>query len=248
MTEAASVIANQLKIKKSPEGRSSHKNWRRSDEYYTTGKALKSGQVMLGPAWFELGWKVRLFSISRTSTTYLLTQSKGPIVLADTKTAAAKQWMEELNEVGALMDGVIAVLHPELYRVVRERHATLHPDDAALRAFLDAWPSSYHGAQMIVNRETIMHRDQNGLPGWLDALLSVGTYGDKAVLALGTFGASVPYDSGSLVMVSSRVVLHGVPAVPPDRICLAWLWKDGIIPTPESRDLPEWAKLPRVYM
>lgn len=198
----------------------------------------------MGPAWFELGWEVLSCLFLPTAYAQRVLQSKGPIVLCNTKTPEAIAWMKEMQEVGALVDGVLAVLHPELFRAVRERHATLHTLDAASRMFVDSWPSFYHAAQVIVNREAIMHRDISSLAGWLDALLSVGNYGQQAVFSMGTLGASVPYDSGSLVMVSSRAVLHGVPAVPPDRICVAWLLKDGIIPKPRRGNLPGWATLP----
>lgn len=59
-------------------------------------------------------------------------------------------------------------------------------------------------------------------------LLSIGTYGPTAVMAMPTLGVSVPYDTGSAVLISARVVVHGVPEVPPDRICYALLMCDAV--------------------
>ena len=105
----------------------------------------------------------------------------------------------------------------------------LYSDGGPARAIVDLWPSVYHAVHVIVNRETICHRDLNGLPGWYDMLVSVGDYGEAALMSARTLGVSLPYDSGTVVMLCSRLITHGVPPVPPDRICLAWLMRDGIL-------------------
>ena len=137
--------------------------------------------------------------------------------------------MAEMQETGGILDGILAVTHPELYEAGRALMQQLYTDNAHARALVNAWPSVYHAVHVIVNRETLQHRDKNGLAGWFDLLLTVGTYGEEAVLSMRTFGVSVPYDSGSIVMIPSRTVLHGVPPVSPDRVCLAWLMKADVL-------------------
>ena len=110
------------------------------------------------------------------------------------------------------------------------------------RSVVSEWPSVFHAVHIIVNRETLYHRDSNGCPGWYDLLLSLGTYGEEAVFSVRTFGVSLPYDTGSVVMLCSRIVAHAVPAVPADRICLAWLMKDNILSYYDIA-APEWRTL-----
>ena len=150
--------------------------------------------------------------------------------------------MSEMQESGGLLDGILAVTHPKLYAAGRQLMKHLSLGNDLVRAVVSEWPSVFHAVHVIVNRETLYHRDNNGRPGWYDLLLSLGTYGEEAVLSLRTFGVSLPYDTGSVVTLCSRIIAHGVPAVPPDRICLAWLMKDNIlsyydIPAPEWRTL-----------
>ena len=137
--------------------------------------------------------------------------------------------MTDMQETCQILDGILAVTHPALYAAGRRLMQRLYQDDARARAVVEQWPSVYHAVHIIVNRETIYHRDVNGLPGWYDMLLSVGDYGEEAVFSMRSLGVCVPYDSGSIVMVCSRIVLHGVPPVPNTRVCFAWLMRDIVL-------------------
>ena len=137
--------------------------------------------------------------------------------------------MNRLDETGGIIDGILAVVHPELYRAGQEVMRCVHVADGGKTAIAGRWPTVCHAAQVIVNRETIFHRDTNGLPGWYDVLASVGSYGERAVFAMRTLGVSVPYDSGSMMAVCARVIMHAVPAVPPDRVCYAWLMRELVM-------------------
>lgn len=151
------------------------------------------------------------------------------IVLAKTRTDAARHWMEHMEETGGLLDGILAVTHPAMYATGRTLMQNLCASNAQAHPYVDTWPSVFHALNVIVNRESIYHCDTNGLPGWYDLLASVGTYGEHAVMSFRNLGASVPYDSGSVVLISSRIVIHGVPVVPADRVCYAWLMKDSVL-------------------
>ena len=151
--------------------------------------------------------------------------------------------MAELEETGALLDGILAVTHPELYDAGRKLMHRLYCEmGAASRELVDAWPSVYHAVHIIVNRATVYHRDTNGLPGWYDMLVSVGDYGEEGVLSLKSLGASIPYDSGTVVLICSRIISHGAPVVPPDRICYAWLMKEDVLAHYDAGE-PGWSTL-----
>ncbi|KAI0694787.1 hypothetical protein C8Q76DRAFT_803016 [Earliella scabrosa] len=133
------------------------KKWRTADRYFGQGDGLQPGQVFIGAAWFEQGH---------------LPPKYAPIVLAATKTTEAEVWMSAMQEPCQILDGILAVTHPTLYAAGRRLMQRLYEDDARARAIVHQWPSVYHAVHVIVNRETVYHRDINGLPGWYDLLLS----------------------------------------------------------------------------
>ena len=148
-----------------------------------------------------------------------------------------------MQEVGGVLDGILAVAHPEQYAAAREVFQQLYrgPDDSQHRKIADEWPSVLHAVHIISNRETIYHRDTNGRPEWYDLLSTVGSYGEQAVLSMRTLGVSVPYDSGSVVLLCSRLVMHGVPEVAPDRVCYAWLMREDVV-SALGIQAPGWAQ------
>ena len=145
--------------------------------------------------------------------------------------------MRHFQVVGGLLDGILAVAHPALYEASIRLMTKLFADHPASRAVVSEWPSCYSAVQIIVNRQSVRHRDVSGAPGWLDLLLTLGSYGEKAVMELRNLGASLSYDAGSAVLLSARLVVHGVPKVPTDRVCLA-LYMD--------QDVFEWADVEAV--
>ncbi|KAI0707022.1 hypothetical protein C8Q76DRAFT_696335 [Earliella scabrosa] len=153
------------------------KKWRQADRLFTEGKSMKSGQVFFGPAWFEQGHLPPKYS---------------PIVLSATKTEEASAWMSAIQETGCLLDGILAATHPSLYDAGRNLMERLYSDGGLARDIVEMWPSVYHAVHVIVNRETIYHRDLNGLPGWYDMLVSVGDYGEAAILSAKTLGQYEP--------------------------------------------------------
>ena len=130
--------------------------------------------------------------------------------------------MEEFQTCGGLLDGILAVTHPELYRQALAVSEEVFRTFGACRGQLSLWPSCFSSVQVIVNRSSPIHRDLSGYHGWLELLLTLGTYGETAILELRNLGVSVPYPPGSVAMLCSRQILHGVPTVAGDRICYAW--------------------------
>ena len=56
-----------------------------------------------------------------------------------------------------------------------------------------------------------------------------------AVLEVRNLGISLPYDSGSIVSLSSKLLLHGVPKVAGDRLCYALYFNKAVF---ESLKIP----------
>lgn len=147
--------------------------------------------------------------------------------------------MQEFQVVGGLLDGILAVVHPQLYRSAISLMEKLFADHSPSRAVMAHWPSCYSAVQIIANREAVRHRDVSAAPGWLDLLLTLGSYRETAVMELWNLGASVPYDSGSIVLLSARLIVHGVPKVPTDRVCLAFYMDEQVF---------DWAKAEKAGM
>ena len=131
--------------------------------------------------------------------------------------------MSEMEESGSLLDGILAVTHPDLYAISQDLADKVFAEQCCSLATegMRSWPTSFNSIQVIVNRQSRLHRDKNTGPGWADLLATFGTYGQYAVLELNNLGVSVPYDSGSVAVICSRIVRHGVPKVEGDRVCYA---------------------------
>lgn len=129
--------------------------------------------------------------------------------------------MAEMEETGGLLDGILAVTHPELYRVSQELIRNILAEGTRASEVMRLWPTSFNSVQFIINRLSLLHRDKNTRAGWVDLLLTLGTYGQKALLELHNLGVSVPYDSGTIAVLCSRVIRHGVARVEGDRLCYA---------------------------
>ena len=151
--------------------------------------------------------------------------------------------MEELEETGALLDGILAVVHPALFQNARAAKAKLLKRMGYPDPLVKDWPTHYHGVHLIVNRETLFHRATSGKPGWLGMLITLGTYGESAVLSLRNLGVSVPYDAGTIALVSDWVVVRGVGPVEDgtDRICYSWAMNEPICESYRI-EFDDWAK------
>lgn len=149
-----------------------------------------------------------------------------------------------MSEAAAVVDAILSVAHPQLWKEARRVMNAIKTEeqpDESKRAAVEAWPSAFSALQVIVNRCSIYHRDTNARKEWLDLLLTLGNYENSGVMSLRSLGFCIPYDSGSVVAMSSSLVAHGVAHVDGDRVCVAFIMSDKI----HSRfgaPCPSWAK------
>lgn len=132
-----------------------------------------------------------------------------------------------MRESGALISAILRVAHPNLYRAGREALRSAAEANANIMNALSYWPTVFHSLQVISNRETPYHRDVSGEAEWMDLLISLGSY-RQATLALRNVGMQVAYKPGSVVLLSGKIVHHGVSRVEPDRLCYAWYMTDAL--------------------
>ena len=153
--------------------------------------------------------------------------------------------MANLDETGAILDAILSIVHPALFRMACEVLDKCRKEEDRFADAVRLWPTCFNALHLIVNRETPFHRDTSARPGWLDLLISLGSYGKTGIMGLRNLGVSVAYGTGSIVMLTSRVVMHGVPPAPADRLCLAWYMKDIIYHRMGVPD-PGWSTIQQV--
>lgn len=124
-----------------------------------------------------------------------------------------------------VQSALLFVFHPELYLLARQAHMELaqlasseHDYRKDLPA-IQAWPSVYTVWNLLVNRESPLHRDVEPPAGWLDCLLSFGKY-IACLFAADTLGEAHDYPPGTLVLVNASRVRHGASRFDGDRACL----------------------------
>ena len=141
-----------------------------------------------------------------------------------------------MQESNALLGALLNVMHPELYHQAREGLIQLynHPnfirdgEQEALLAALRTWTNPFSALQVIVNRETPLHRDVRGRNAWYDMLVSLGNYTDGRFEVPG-IGLRLNYPPGTVIGICSWALLHGAGKVNGDRICLAYFMRNKVL-------------------
>ena len=87
---------------------------------------------------------------------------------------------------------------------------------------LQFWASPFHCMQLIVNRETLNHRDTRGWMFGYDLLTTFGDY-NNGVLSLPTIGIECEYNPGTVTALMGKLIIHGVKPVNGERFCFASL-------------------------
>ena len=100
-------------------------------------------------------------------------------------------------------------------------------DIADLAEVLSIWTSIFNGVQVISNRETPVHRDNQTRWEWYDLLVTLGPY-TSATLEMPTAGLRFQYSSGTVVGLCGRILRHGVSAAEGERICLAYYMRENV--------------------
>lgn len=92
---------------------------------------------------------------------------------------------------------------------------------------VNLWSSVFNACQVIVNRETPIHRDHNSHAQWYDVLCSIGPY-MGADLELTNIGLTFQYNTGVMLAICGRLLRHGVSDTDGDRMCLAYYMRENV--------------------
>ena len=138
-----------------------------------------------------------------------------------------------MQETSAMVGGILAVVHPELYKIGRDAILALskqpHPVSTAehIEPVLKEWTSPFSAISVMANRACPFHRDVHGRNPWYDILLTVGEY-ENGRLDIPGIGIRLLYDSGTIVPIAGKVVRHGVPTCAGERLSIAYYMRDNV--------------------
>lgn len=125
-----------------------------------------------------------------------------------------------------LLNGIMKVIHPEQYEMGRQSKKDIVGHGIDLQV-LGHWHSSFDAIQIISNRESPMHRDQNSLVPWYDMLVTMGPY-SNGIMKMKIVGLKLQYNAGTVVALSGRLISHGVNKVDGERLCIAYFMRKKV--------------------
>ena len=131
-----------------------------------------------------------------------------------------------MKECGALLSAILRVVHPALYAAGRMSLSRMSADSSIATA-LQTWPTVFNNVHIISNRASPFHRDTSGLPPWYDMLVTLGSY-DWAELVLRNLRVQIRYKPGTIALICSLLLHHGVARVDGDRICYSWFMSEAV--------------------
>jgi hypothetical protein len=125
-----------------------------------------------------------------------------------------------------LLAAIYSIIQPDMFESGLAAFDQLTEDsqlnETVIKA-LDLWATPFTGLSVIMNRETITHRDVKGYRESLDLLLTIGQY-TGGRFHLPGLGFSLIYNPGTVVALAGNVLQHGVCPVTGERACLAHFW------------------------
>ncbi|KAK7682188.1 hypothetical protein QCA50_014775 [Cerrena zonata] len=173
--------------------------------------SIKSGLVNFSGAWFMNGWTGRGDGLVSSP---LLQKEMG------------KRWCEEFFECGAIVSGLLRIMHPDQYRmgyeVLKHLASNAHVEEA-----LQRWPSIFNAITLISNRHCPMHRDNKGTFHLFDILVTTGSYSTAPFCSL-PLGIQVGNMPGTVLGFSGSAIRHGVAPADGARICHAFYMRGSL--------------------
>ena len=136
------------------------------------------------------------------------------------------------REHAAILSGMVAIMHPNMYITGREALVRLGTWAAShgradITDILALWPSVYNVASIMANRATPLHMDQFGRLQWLDLLVTFGNYTDLQFL-IPSLHCQFTYEPGTLIALSGQLLLHGVGSTNGDQGIISYYMRDNV--------------------
>jgi len=167
--------------------------------------------------------------------------------------AGAKRFLRDILEFQALIGGIICALHPAQYCImrgalIRAGHPQLKiaegqtiEDWTLYREILGNWASGFTGLSVISQRETPFHRDGRSPCAMFDVLATFGRTIDPDIRAeFPGIGIRFHYNPGTMLLVLSKAIRHGVSVSKEERCCFAFFVRERILHQLGSRGEEVW--------
>ena len=141
-------------------------------------------------------------------------------------------WLQEASEGSALIGALLQIIHLDLYNggilalTNLANNPSLVKEGEAVLAILKLWAIPFTGYSIISNRSSPVHRDSSR-PEAYDLLATVGSY-HSGKMKLPGLGLILDYNPRTVVALLGRIVLHEVPEVVGNRVCLAYYMRDSV--------------------
>ncbi|KAI6005416.1 hypothetical protein EDC04DRAFT_2611552 [Pisolithus marmoratus] len=184
------------------------------------------GSIDCLPGWYQQGHGVRYIfciwlHVSNTSqpksvkpgeevkfhpeVSWLLKSSQKP--------NGMQQWVDQMSDVHALLSGMLAVIHPQMFAAGWEALIQLGmeartQEDMDMSSILQIWNSVYNCTSIMVNCATPYHTDINGWQPWLDMLMMVGDY-MLLDMVIPTLKLQFRYNPDTIIAMSGSALEHG---------------------------------------
>ena len=103
-------------------------------------------------------------------------------------------------------------------------------DWSLYREILGNWASGFTGLSVISQRETPFHRDGRSPSTMFDVLATVGKTVDPDIRAeLPGIGIRFHYNPGTMLLILSKAIRHGVSISKEERCCLACFVQERVL-------------------
>lgn len=130
----------------------------------------------------------------------------------------------------SLINGILALVNPPLYRSGLEAFCKLKMEEKSLAwrsPSWEKWVSLFSGIGVIADRRSPPHKDTGGWPDAYDLLASMGKH-ESAELKVHESGHRLSYNPGTLVAIAGRRLTHSCTTWQGSRLCLAHYFKQDV--------------------
>jgi hypothetical protein len=135
-------------------------------------------------------------------------------------------WLKENQESTALISGLLSIVHPQLYRMAKTSMEQLASREDFAELVM-SWQLVYNGCQVISNRNTLIHQDNNSQAEWYNTLVTIRPYAG-AEIELPGVGLRFAYETRTVFLLCRRILRHGVSEGQGDRVCIAYYMRENI--------------------
>jgi hypothetical protein len=178
---------------------------------------LHPGVATFSPATYANSW---FFTRTSPSTT----PEALPPSVGD-PASGALPFVSAMSQSFAILGGGLAATHPRLFDAgLQSLESLFHgrfPSSLSpmTNQLIQHWSSPFSAFDVAVNRETLLHRDLEGMPAAYSSILNIGRY-DNGVFDCPSIGARFSFLPGTMMVGMTSVLEYGASPVNGDSIMI----------------------------